>query len=93
MAIESTSDRSAYMSAFGTTCVVGASTITAIFDDPHLEALESTTSTPMLTAITTDVSGATFGTAVTVAEVSFAGSVIDIQDDGTGITVLMLRSN
>lgn len=93
MAIESASDRQAFMDVFGTTAVVSGQTITAIFDDPHLNALEVRTSTPMLTCVTSDVLGVAHGDTVVVSSESFSGSVIDVQSDGTGITVLMLRSS
>lgn len=92
MAIESLTDRQAYMTAFGVPAVVNSVSITAIFDDPHLTQLDTNTSTPMLTCITSDITGATYGSTVVVASVPFSGNVLDVQHDGTGITVLMLRT-
>lgn len=92
MALESAADRKAYMSTFGTTVKVGASTfITAIYDDPYLLSLDVSTSMPMIHCVTADISGVTYGTAIVVSGSSFTGTVGEIQHDGTGMSTLILR--
>lgn len=91
MSIETTADRLAFMEVFGIDVVVNGNPMKAIYDDPHFETLEMSTSTPMLTVATSDVSGLEFDDVVTITSISFTGRVRDIQNDGTGITVLMLK--
>ncbi len=91
MSIETAGDREAYVSVFGVDAVVDGVTIKAIWDDPHFETMAMSTSTPMLTCVASDIPSVAFGQTVSVASVSFVGTIADVQADGTGIVVLILK--
>lgn len=97
MPIESNSDRQAYMDVFGVEVTLNPDTtktkIQAIFDNAHIEIEGNlsvlSTSTPMLTVRTIDVSGVLQGHELLVENTRYR--VRDIQPDGTGITQIELH--
>jgi len=93
MGIETAADRQAFVETFGVSATVGGVSLYGIFDDPHYETLEISTSTPMLTIVTSDAPSVAHQDAVIISEVSFSGIVKDVQSDGTGLTVLMLSQD
>ncbi len=90
MSIESPADRAAFMSVFGVSVSVSGITGLAIFDDPHSEALEVNSSSPMLTIVDADFPSIAYGQAVVVSSASFSGTVRDVQPDGTGCSIILL---
>lgn len=93
MAIESSADRTAFVTTFGVAATVGGVDITAIFDNEYLETLDTASSDPTLIVVTSDVPSVAYGDAVTVASASFTGTVRSVQPDSHGMTVLVLGSD
>ena len=88
MTLESSQDRSGYITTFGESVTIGEVTLTAIFDYEYIEASAVESKQPVLTVLSSDVSTAAHGDPVTVRGVSY--SIIGIQNDGTGMTDLVL---
>jgi len=76
------------MSVFGEAVTVGGSAKTAIFDYAYAELNDVETMRPVLTILSADIPTAVHGTTVIVRTVTY--TIKNIQDDGTGITVLIL---
>ena len=76
------------MTAFGETATVGGKTIQAIFSFEYAEVNDVESRRPVLTVRTADVSSPVHGIAAVVRGVTYA--VKNIQDDGTGMTLLVL---
>lgn len=90
MALESTADRLAYMSAFGVPAVVNGVSIVAIFDNEYSELLNVSTSSPTLICVSSDIPNVDYGQTVVVSSASFSGTVRVVMPDGNGITTLQL---
>jgi hypothetical protein len=74
---------------FAVTAAVAGVSVYGLFDRPHAEDIEVSGYSPALYCKTSDVSAAVEGDAVTVNGTDY--TVIGIEDDGTGVTKLILR--
>jgi hypothetical protein len=96
MAVESADDRAIFLSAndFGVTATIGGSSVTGIFDNDFVEVdagggVPFAVQQPRFLARTADVSSVSEGTAATISGTSYKVAVR--QDDGTGMTTLVLE--
>ncbi len=89
MAVETDNDRADVLSDFGVTVIIGALSITAIFDDGYEDALGSWVTIPILTARTIDVSGYSRGTSLTISGVAY--TIEEQQPDGQGMSQVILQ--
>ena len=96
MAVESAADRAIFLSAndFGVSATIGGSTVSGIFDNDFVEVdtgggVPFAMQQPRFLCRTADVSSAAEGTAATISGVSYKVAVRE--DDGTGMTVLVLE--
>ena len=89
MTIESAADLLGLLSDFGETATVGRDDVTAIFDEDYVEVLDIAGTRPLLYCRTSDVS------TVSVGDNAEAGgafyTIVGIQPDGTGLTMLVLE--
>lgn len=96
MAVESADDRSIFVAVddFGVAATFGASTVNGIFDNDFVEvdagggvgfALQQ----PRFVCRTADVSSAVEGDTITINAVTYTIRIV--QDDGTGMTTLVLE--
>ncbi len=92
MAVETDSDRDIFLDDFGVDVVVGAVTLTGIFDNAYLETENFAGTAPRLIVKSSDVSaqGIGQGTALTVDGTSYTVGWPP-QPDGTGMTELYLH--
>lgn len=94
MGVESDADRLTYLSTddFGNTATIGTATVYGIFDDAYQTVIEATgevaTTAPQFTCRTMDVTAVVQGTTITINSVAY--KCINIEPDGTGMTVLQL---
>lgn len=94
MGVESDADRLMFLQTedFGMTGTIGTATIYGIFDDSYHAVNEVTgevaTTAPQFTCRTSDVTSVIQGTVITINSIAY--KVINIQPDGTGLTVLIL---
>lgn len=87
---ESAADRLSILTACGgVTAVVEGDSITAVFDHGYAEVQGIESEAPLLMCRTSDVASVAHGDAVTVNSTSYA--VRGIQNDGTGVTILVLE--
>jgi hypothetical protein len=83
----------AVLEALGEVVTIDGSSIHAVFDNDYLEALEgpgASVSEPTITARTVDLEGVERGSVVLVGNSTYR--VREREPDGTGITLLRLRS-
>lgn len=90
MAVETSADRAALLADFGAACVFGAAVFTAIPDSGFVEVNGVEDMHPLLHCRTADVSTLAHGDSGTVVGVAY--SIVGIQPDGTGMTVLLLEA-
>jgi len=88
MRLETLADRTEYMSIFGEAATVGGTAKTGIFDYVYAELNDVESMRPALTVLAEDAVNVVHGTVVIVRTVTY--TVKNVQDDGTGITVLIL---
>lgn len=96
MAVESAADRAIFLSAndFGVTATIGGSSVTGIFDNDFVEVdagggVPFAVQQARFLARTADVSAVAEGTTATISGTSYKVAVR--QDDGTGMTTLVLE--
>lgn len=96
MAVESADDRAIFLSTndFGVSATIGAATVSGIFDNDFVEVdtgggVPFAMQQPRFLVRTADVSAVAEGTALTISAVSYKVAVR--QDDGTGMTTLVLE--
>ena len=94
MGVESDADRLALLSAddFGLAATIGSATVYGVFDDAYTGISEATgevaTTAPQFTCRTIDVTSVVQGTTVTINSIAY--KAINIEPDGTGISVIQL---
>ena len=74
---------------FAVSAVLGASTVSVIFDRVWIETQGAGATQPVCQGKTSDLGAATHGTAITIGGTAY--NVIDNQPDGTGMTTLVLQ--
>lgn len=86
-----TEDYSVFVADFGVAAVIGGQSVTGIFDNGYASAFADISgSAPSLLLPTSDVGSAAVGNSITVSSVSY--TIAERQDDGTGMTRLVLES-
>lgn len=88
MTIESAQDRLDILTAFGEDATIGVSIVRGVFDKEYREVGGIESLYPVFDCRSSDVTAVTHGTAVTISTTTF--EVVGIEDDGTGITSLVL---
>ena len=98
--IESASDRAAFLSTFGEAATFNSVAITVVFDEDYTELspsdFKADAATPGCLCLTTDLPNVgNDGTTGKVTEITITSSgttynIVSVQDDGTGMTLLML---
>ena len=98
MAAESDSDRAAFLDTddFGEAVTIGGQSVEGIFDDEYLgsdigEAIVSS-SEPRFVCRTSDLPAITYDS-TTLVRGATTYVIVEPQDDGTGMTTLILRLN
>jgi len=89
MAVENSADLLAMLGDFGQTVTVSEDDITAIYDEDYVESLDIAGVRPLLHCRSTDVADVIQGDDVEVAGVDYL--VAKVQQDGTGVTILILE--
>ncbi|MBT4292877.1 hypothetical protein HOD41_09325 [bacterium] len=94
MAVENSADLLAMLGDFGQTVTVSKDDfdrdlITAIYDEDYVESLDIAGVRPLLHCRSTDVADVIQGDDVEVAGVDYL--VAKVQQDGTGVTILILE--
>lgn len=82
-------DFAPFFSDFGEAAVFGAQTVQGIFDTPSATALDVYGTQPVFTAPTASLAGVAAGTSATVRGVVY--TVVGVEPDGTGVTLLRLE--
>lgn len=88
MAVESASDRLALLADFGTSVTTDTSTITGILDREYREVGGIESEYPVLDCRAEDVSGLSHGDEIIADSMTF--EIVGIENDGTGMTLLVL---
>lgn len=97
MGVESDADRLAMLGVdeFGVAATIASATVYGIFDDAaqvvNQVSGEVETSSPQFTCRTIDVTGVSQGTTITINNIGY--KAINIEPDGTGITVIQLSKD
>lgn len=74
---------------FAVSAVLGAATVSVIFDRAWVDNQGISSTQPVCQGKTSDLGAATQGTVITIGGTAY--SVIDNQPDGTGMTTLVLQ--
>jgi len=88
MTIESAADRLAMLADWDS-AVFGADTISGVFDNKFVEVNGVEDVHPVFTCRTADVPGVAQGSAITVNGTAY--TVVGVQPDGTGMSMLLLE--
>jgi hypothetical protein len=83
------SDVALMLKDFGQSITLNGSTVQAIFDNAYTGMLGMESSGPALTVASSDVAGVEQGHAVVVGSANY--TVVTVEPDGTGVTVLRLQ--
>jgi len=92
-----TEDRTAYFADFGVTATIGGNPVPVIFDNEFLAQMDVESSNPVALAQTSDMTGVSKGTSVSIPagdfSEAFTGTVAEpLKSDGTGFTVIELKA-
>lgn len=95
MTVETSLDRLIFLNDFGEDINIGARTIKGIFDNPHSDVsaggeVSFSMQESFIQVRSEDVTSIGQGSIITIRGSSYA--VIDIQPDGTGMTMIMLEA-
>lgn len=74
---------------FGVAATIGGETVNGIFDDEYAETLDIAGTAPVIACKTEEVADVDEGDTVTIAGTDY--TVRDIEQDGTGVTRLVLE--
>jgi len=89
-------NRAAFFADFGVTATIAGAPVSVIFDNDFLASLGIESSNPMAYAAASDVASVVQGDAVEIPagpfSEAFIGTVVGVQPDGTGFTVLELQA-
>lgn len=97
MGVESDADRLGMLGVeeFGVAATIGSATVYGIFDDAYTGISEVTgevaTTAPQFTCRTIDVTSVVQGTTITINAIAY--KAINIEPDGTGISVIQLSKD
>lgn len=92
MAIESAADRLALLDDWGVDATYGAHTIAVIYDEEYVELMGISGDSPVVLGRTSDFETAEVAEGGTLAVNGASFTVRVIQNDGTGMTKLILES-
>ena len=89
MSLESDDDRAAILADDGVNVTIGGGTIVALFDNGFVDALGMWSTTPVLTAQTSDFTSHDRGTSLTIGGVAY--TIAEKQPDSTGMSQIILQ--
>jgi len=89
--VESLEDLQTYFTDFGVAADFGGFSVTGIYEHGYIEVLGVASFSPTFTAPSQSLSTVTVNQTVTIE--AQLHTVVDIQPDGTGVTLLILSTN
>ena len=90
MAIESAAERLSMLTIFGESATLAGSAVIGILDKEYRVVGDIESNYPVFECRSTDATGVVHGSTLVVGAESFV--IVGVEDDGTGMTVLVLRN-